>query len=179
MKKAEMTAAKKRSRLGAYNRKDIIFYAALMAFPVVQFLIFYIVVNANSLLLTFRSYDTLTGEVSWVGWDNLAEAFRMMTQQKELLDAMGTSFLAYAISLCIGTPLALLFSFYIYKEYPASGVFRVLLFLPSIVSAIVIGDKTKTLACVKPLYCTLVHVNRYLLIRFISLLCLKRTHIFL
>ena len=63
MKKAEMTAAKKRSRLGAYNRKDIIFYAALMAFPVVQFLIFYIVVNANSLLLTFRSYDTLTGEV--------------------------------------------------------------------------------------------------------------------
>ena len=48
-----------------------------------------------------------------------------------------------------------------------------------IVSAIVIGDKTKTLACVKPLYCTLVHVNRYLLIRFISLLCLKRTHIFL
>ena len=137
MKKAEMTAAKKRSRLGAYNRKDIIFYAALMAFPVVQFLIFYIVVNANSLLLTFRSYDTLTGEVSWVGWDNLAEAFRMMTQQKELLDAMGTSFLAYAISLCIGTPLALLFSFYIYKEYPASGAFRVLLFLPSIVSAIV------------------------------------------
>lgn len=129
--------SKKRSKLGAYNRRDILFYIALMAFPVLQFTVFYIVVNANSILLTFRSYDTMTGTVSWVGFENLKEAFRMMTQQLELLDAMKNSFLAYLITLVIGTPLALLFSFYIYKKLPASGLFRVLLFMPSIISAIV------------------------------------------
>lgn len=77
--------SKNRSKLGAYNRRDILFYIALMAFPVLQFTVFYIVVNANSILLTFRSYDTMTGTVSWVGFENLKEAFRMMTQQLELL----------------------------------------------------------------------------------------------
>ena len=128
---------KKKTKLGAYNRKDILFYSLLMAYPVLQFAVFYVAVNANSILLTFQRYDTMTGAVTWVGFENLAEAFRMMTQQLELLDAMANSFLAYAISLVIGTPLALLFSFYIYKQLPASGFFRVLLFLPSIVSAIV------------------------------------------
>lgn len=129
--------SKKRSKLGAYNRRDILFYIALMAFPVLQFTVFYVVVNTNSILLTFKSYDTLTGTVSWVGFENLKEAFRMMTQQLDLLDAMKNSFLAYVITLVIGTPLALLFSFYIYKKLPASGFFRVLLFMPSIISAIV------------------------------------------
>ncbi len=132
-----MTKKKKRSALGAYNVRDIAFYCALMAFPVLQFVIFYIVVNFNSLLLVFQDYDLVTSTTTWVGFDNIKEAFRLMTSTTELISAAGNSFLAYALGLVIGTPLALFFSYYIYKEMPASGFFRVILFMPSIISAIV------------------------------------------
>lgn len=132
-----MNRTKKRGGMVASNRRDILFYIALMAFPVLQFVVFYIVVNANSILLTFQEYNTVTGVTTWVGWDNLKDAFRLMTQSDELLNALSNSFLAYFINLVIGTPLALLFSYYIYKKLPASKFFRVLLFMPSVISAIV------------------------------------------
>ncbi len=132
-----MTKKKKRSALGAYNKRDILFYIGLMAFPVLQFVIFYIVVNFNSILLIFQDYDLVTNTTTFVGFDNIKEAFRLMTSTSEFTSSAGYSFLAYILGLVIGMPLALLFSYYIYKKMPASGFFRVLLFMPSIISAIV------------------------------------------
>jgi ABC-type sugar transport system permease subunit len=62
-----------------------------------------------------------------LGWDG-GKNFTMAAQR---------SFQVYAIGLFIGTPLGLLFSYYIYKKLPFSGLFRVLLFMPSIISGIV------------------------------------------
>ena len=132
-----MKIVKKKGGVGANNWRDILFYIGLMAFPVLQFIIFYVVVNTNSLSLTFKQYDTLTGNWTWVGVDNLKEAFRMMTQSSDLLDAMKNSFLMWGIGLLIGTPLALLFSYYIHKKMFGHKFFRVLLFMPSIISAII------------------------------------------
>ncbi len=128
---------KKYGKLNGYNKWDIAFYIALMAFPVLQFCIFYIGVNFNSLLLAFQKFDVATNTTTWVGFDNLIAAFRRMFMTSEMLRAAGYSFLAYGLSLVIGTPFSLLFSFYIYKKLPASGVFRAMLFLPSVISAIV------------------------------------------
>lgn len=133
-----MKRSKRRSKLGIYNKKDIIFYVALIALPVLQFVIFYIFVNANSFALAFKEYDTASGTSKWVGFDNIKQALWMMTHGSELYDAMRTSFLGYFIGLLIGTPLALLFSYYIYKALPGHRFFRVMLFMPSIISSIVI-----------------------------------------
>lgn len=132
-----MKRSRRKSKLGIYNKKDVLFYIALMAFPVLQFVIFYIVVNANSFALAFKEYDTMSGTSRFVGFANFKESFWMMTHSTDLLEAMGNSFLAYIIGLLIGTPLALLFSYYIYKALPGHKFFRVLLFMPSIISAIV------------------------------------------
>lgn len=132
-----MERSKKRRGLSGSSKEDIIFYILLMAFPVLQFSIFYLGVNFNSLLLTFEKYDVMTNTTTWAGFRNLKDAFVNMTSSPDLVRAAGTSFLAYFIGLLIGTPLALLFSYYIYKQMPASGFFRVLLFLPSIISSIV------------------------------------------
>lgn len=132
-----MERSKKKRGLNGSSKEDLIFYALFMAFPVLQFSIFYLGVNFNSLLLTFEKYDVMTNATTWVGFRNLKDAFVKMTSSPDLVRAAGISFLAYFIGLLIGTPLALLFSYYIYKKMPASGFFRVLLFMPSIISAIV------------------------------------------
>lgn len=135
--KTTVAVKKKKGGFALSNRRDLIFYIGLMAFPVLQFVIFYIVVNFNSILLVFQSYDVLTDTTAWVGFANFKEAFRLMTATSDLVSAAGYSFLAYVLGFAIGTPLALFFSYYIYKKMPASGFFRVVLFMPSIISAIV------------------------------------------
>lgn len=71
--------------------------------------------------------------------DNFKNAFTLMTTSPLLLNALKTSILSYVLILCIGTPLGLLFSYYIYKKHFGSNFFKVLLFLPSIVSSIVMA----------------------------------------
>ncbi len=133
--KYEKNTFKKRKELSG-RQKDFIFYMILLAFPLLQFAVFYIGVNFNSVLLAFQRIDIISGTVTWT-FDNIKNAFVDMTQSQSLLEMMGLSFLSYALILCIGTPLGLLFSYYIYKKFRFSGAFRVILFLPSIVSAIV------------------------------------------
>ncbi len=129
-----MRSGKERIMKGKH--KDMIFYILMMAFPVVQFAVFYIGVNGGSFLLSFQNIDITTNTTTWT-FQNLSNVFKMMTRDAEILSMAGMSLLSYALILFIGTPLGLLFSYYIYKKLPISGAFRVILFLPSIVSAIV------------------------------------------
>lgn len=110
----------------------------MICLPVIQFSIFYVGVNVNSILMAFQRIDVLNGTVTWT-FDNIKEAFTMMTTSAELLPVLSTSLLSYVLILCIGTPLGLFFSYYIYKKLPFCGGFRVILFLPSIVSGIVMA----------------------------------------
>ncbi len=125
---------KGKKKKGQY--KDLFFYIIMMAFPVLQFCLFYIGVNFNSILLAFKRIDLLSGEFTYT-IDNFVEAFRMITESTALLAAMKNSILVFVISTVISIMLSLLFSYYIAKKMPGSGAFRVILFLPSILSAIV------------------------------------------
>lgn len=115
------------------------FYAALVVLPLLQFIIFYIVANFNNILLAFRSYDNSTGQVieSWVGWANFAKIWRIFTTENTLNICIQNSFIFLAIDLLIILPLSLLFAYYIHKKRPFAGVFKVLLFLPSVICSMV------------------------------------------
>ncbi len=114
------------------KEKNLIFYCIMIALPVLQFVIFYIGVNFNSILLAFRteSGDGFTLE-------NFKNAIYNIFNQSVLVAALKNSFLTFVITTVISIPLGLLFSYYIAKKMPLSGMFRVVLFLPSILSAIV------------------------------------------
>lgn len=120
------------------KRKNLLFYCLLMAFPLAQFVVFYIGVNVNSILMAFQRIDVSNDTITWT-LDNIKNAFQSMTGSPELLPILYVSIIAYVLLLAIGTPLGLFFSYYIYKKLPLSGAFRVILFLPSIMSAIVMA----------------------------------------
>lgn len=121
------------------SKKDLIFCIALLIIPIVQFCIFYIGVNFNSIMLSFQDITiSEQGEYArtWT-FDTMRGAFEVLTSPN-FVKLGGVSLLAYALTLAIGVPLALLFSYYIYKKFPLSKMFRVMLFLPSVISNIVI-----------------------------------------
>lgn len=117
------------------SKGDKIFYGVMMAWPLLQFVVFYLVVNFNSILLAFQKIDVATNTSTFT-LVNFADAFRALFKT-ELVPAFRNSFVLYLLNLVCGVGLGLLFSYYVSKKMPCSGFFRVLLFMPSILSAVV------------------------------------------
>lgn len=122
------------------NRGKTLFYWAILAFPLLQFAIFYIGVNLNSFALAFQTFDMYDEGLKFVGFDNLwvnfKEVFRNFKENDFMLKAFQNSIIAYLIGLFVGLTLALLFSYYLYKKCFMSKFFKVILFLPFIISSI-------------------------------------------
>jgi len=100
----------------------------------------YIYVNFNTIILGFKSYEVIPGQLGYkvvfAGLDNFKVAWRVLTAESAMLK---NSLLLFAWNLLIGTTLALIFSYYIYKKFPLSTFFRILLFMPQIVSGLIFG----------------------------------------
>lgn len=112
------------------------FYYCLIIFPIVHFCIFYIGINANSIVLAFTKYDVYTGQNSFHGFENFKQLITDIGEMKIFTYAFKNSVILYLLTLLVGVPLSLLFSHYIYKKWKMSKFFQVILYLPSIVSAI-------------------------------------------
>lgn len=116
------------------NKKRWVFYWAVLLLPLVQFCIFYIGVNFNSIMLAFKEWDTGTSTLVWSS--NASEFKRAITELFTVgyfQTAFKNSILNYLASLLV-VPFALLFSFYINKKGIGSGVFKVVLYMPQILS---------------------------------------------
>ena len=126
----------KHSGLGKRNRNRLLFYCAFLSLPVLQFCIFYIGVNFNSFLLAFKSYEYETGAYQWVGFTNFKDVFSDFASVLYMQASIRNSLMLYAFTM-LTTFLALLFSYYIFKRAPLSRLFQTMLFIPNIISAIV------------------------------------------
>lgn len=121
------------------KRKRLIFYVSGMALPLIQLAIFYIYTNINSIFLAFKEYDVMNTSFTYVGFKNFARVFSANNGRAtlELVSAIKNSFLIYGIGLISTLILGIPFANAIYKKIRGSEVFKVLLFLPSILSSVV------------------------------------------
>ena len=55
--------------------KKLLFYIGLLALPLLQFSIFYIYVNFNSIILAFKKYDVIEFSYDFVGFGNFETVF--------------------------------------------------------------------------------------------------------
>lgn len=127
--------SKRHGSIRKEKRKDTLVYISLMALPVLQFLIFYVGVNFRSFLYAFQSIDVLNDTVKFT-LDNFKDIFHSMQASTLYRDMAVVSLKSYAISLVVGVPLGLFFSFYIAEKMPLANFLRVALFLPSIISSV-------------------------------------------
>ena len=116
------------------------FYLAFLIIPILHFFIFYLYVNINSFVMAFQTYtlDYDLGKIvtSFAGWNNFETAWSSFTKYPYMLR---NSLIFIAIDLFISQPLAILASYYIYKKRPGSAFFRTVLYLPQVLSSIVLG----------------------------------------
>ncbi len=121
------------------RRQKKIFFWCLVALPLLQFFIFYIVVNINSILLAFKTFETETATYYFSGFQNFTKFISDITNEPTMVMAAKNSLRLYLAALTFGLPLNLIFSFFIYKKTPGHRSFRIILFLPQIISSLVVS----------------------------------------
>ena len=117
-------------------KRDIFAFWVLLL-PVLQFCIFYIYINFNSIIMAFSKYELNLEGMGYIstfaGFDNFSVAWNTLTSQTQFLR---NSLILYGCTTLLGLTLALVFSYYLSKGYLGSGFFRCILFLPQVVSSI-------------------------------------------
>lgn len=123
-------------KITSKQTKRLLFYVAAVTLPLLQFLIFYLYVNINSIILAFQKYSEIDGAYVKVfaSFENFGKAFQVIG---ESWNKISNSLKMIACDVFISLPLALIFSFYIYKKFFLHKTFKVMLFMPQIISGIV------------------------------------------
>lgn len=125
-----------------FRIEELIFYCLLLAWPVAQFCVFYIGVNAQSIMLSFMKYEydivNRTYSYSWAGFANFLELFETFKINPDFPGMLKNSFLSFAIGLIIGTPSNFIISYYLFRKMWGTKVFKILFILPGIVSGMTI-----------------------------------------
>ena len=137
---------KKERKLSKTKTNRLIFYSIFIAVPVIHFLVFYVYININSILMSFKEYE-LTGAQGYVavfaGFKNFAAAWQGLVSRGFMVK---NSLIFLASDCLIITPLAVLFSFYLYRQAPLSGFFKAILFMPQLLSGVILGLLYKYIA---------------------------------
>lgn len=124
------------------SKKDAIFFYALVLLPVIQFVIFYIIVNFNSILLSFQKYDLMSNGFTFLSGDNLfknfSDVFNLNNRGLNLGGLVLNSVVLWLCTVAFGTIPAIVFSFYIYRKRLLYRFFKFFLFLPSVIPSILL-----------------------------------------
>ncbi len=127
--------------------RKYLFVYLMLAIPLLHFLIFWVYVNISSILLTFQRFNVLTGGYEWYGLKRYSEILEdiFIKSDPVLINSIKNSLSVFVVGNFIILPLAFFSSFYLTKKIWFSKVFRVLFFVPSIISITVLTLSFKML----------------------------------
>ena len=117
----------------------ILFYACIVALPLLQFAIFYIGVNINSVVLAFQRWDGEKYRYVWHGLWNFKDVLVDLVTNAQLIISMRNSLILFVVGAFLGSTLALYFAYYIFKKHFAYRFFKTVLFLPNVVSSVTLA----------------------------------------
>lgn len=126
---------RKEINLKASSKRESVFLFTFLLIPLTLFVVFYFGVNFNSFLLAFQRLDE--GKKAFVGFENFGQVLSDVFVEKTLSTAIRNSLIQSGIYLFLATPLQIAISYSLFKKIPFHGFFKIMLFLPTMVSSMV------------------------------------------
>ncbi len=116
------------------------FVGVFLAWPLIQFAIFYVYMNFNNIMLAFKGMR-VDGSTYWLTDDLLANFKNVLfgLEQAKLTTSFKNNLLMFAWTTLLGMPLNVLFAYYLYKKKLGHGIIRIIYMVPSMVSGVVIA----------------------------------------
>lgn len=117
--------------------KKYAFIAAVFAYPTILFLIFYVYVNLNSIIMAFQQSNSI-GDQIFVGFANFKTFFSQLFNPKDtVFQSFFNSIWMFVLTTVITFPLNIIFSYYLFKKLAAYKIIRFVIMIPAIVSGFV------------------------------------------
>lgn len=135
-----MTEVKSQKILLSKQAKKRIFIACMLSWSIAHFLVFWLYMNFNTILMTFQRFNVLTAKEEWYGFVRYERIFKDMFLGQDIFlkNSLKNSLLVFPVNNLIILPLSFIASYFLFKKVPFSNTFRVIFFFPSIVSIIVL-----------------------------------------
>ena len=70
----------KKKKASGVTKHRRLFIALMLAYPILHFLVFWVYINFNTLLISFQNFSFRQGKEIWTGWDNYAYFFKELTK---------------------------------------------------------------------------------------------------
>lgn len=123
--------SKKRKNKGM-KRGATVFLVTMLSIPILHWLIFWLYVNFDTILLAFQNKQ---GQLTF---DNFRTFFDALTNQNmDLNVAVRNTLIYFCVSVFVTLPCSFVVAYFIFKKMRGASVFRVIFFLPSIISVVV------------------------------------------
>lgn len=118
--------------------RDSLFVYLILLWPVIHFCIFSIGMNISMIISSFQ--DASDRFYGFNNYRSVITTFIGLSASSTLENprAILNSLSILPLSLLVDMPISLLFSYVIYKKYCASKFFSVVLFIPTVISAVVL-----------------------------------------
>lgn len=137
----EKTEKKPKSTL-KHNWKTSVFVYSLIFWPLVHFAIFYVYMNIDTVAMTFQGFSVREMDYVPVGFKNYIDIYKWLfldNPNDNLRYALGNGISIVLFQDFVMIPISLFFGYICYKKVPWGGFFKVVFFLPNIVSIVVLA----------------------------------------
>jgi len=120
------------------EKRNLLFYIAFIAWPSIQFLIFYVGVNFNSFLLSFQTYDSKKATYYFGDiFKNFKRLFKNFETQALFKNMLINSFFAFFAHVFFGLTLGVLVAYFIYKKGKLHKFFKIMIMMPCFISSLI------------------------------------------
>ncbi len=141
---AEKSMPKRKKATKNKYKAETIFCVVIFAYPILQWLLIYLYCNLESILQAFQYFDRTDGKYHFFELENLFFNFKQIISQfKQSTDSVNLGLfikngaIFYIISLLISLPVNQFCAFVIVKKMPAYKTMKFLLFMPNVLSSMV------------------------------------------
>lgn len=131
-----MTFDSKKKKL---KRKQYVFIALMLLYPLLNFVLFYICTNVNSILMAFQRTDTKTFQSVWCGFDNFTKLFRDLSLGGSMRGYIINSIVLFSVTLIVGMPFNMLFAYLFFIKVKGVTAWRMMIMIPAMISGLVTG----------------------------------------
>jgi multiple sugar transport system permease protein/raffinose/stachyose/melibiose transport system permease protein len=118
-----------------FEKRDFLFIYALIAIPVLNFLVFWVYVNFSSITMAFLNTK---GEFTWMNFKTVYNAFLTKDMYGiSLKDSMTRSFTLWICGELICFPISIITTYVLAKKILGHYAFRICYLIPSLMGAII------------------------------------------
>ena len=133
-KKTTPSVNSDRGKSGIFGTRSKLFVFAFLVFPLLQFFVFFIIVNFRSIMMAFSNAD---GVIDWGSSNWLDFVKEWNNTSHDIQGSLKNSAIYFIVCNFINLPLIVVFAYLLYKRCFGHRAFRVIFFMPSIIGAVV------------------------------------------